>query len=51
MSAQLRAVRAEWRAKDFGLEESPFGDIAGGDVAANLATAEALASGGGPRRT
>jgi anthranilate phosphoribosyltransferase len=46
---RLRSVREEWAPDSFGLPESPFTDIAGGDVAANLATANELAGGGGPR--
>jgi len=46
---RLAPLRAEWTPADFGLEPAPFGDIAGGDVAANLALATALAAGGGPR--
>ena len=45
----LRALREEWEPEAFGLETSPFSDIMGGDVAANLALASALAAGGGPR--
>jgi anthranilate phosphoribosyltransferase len=46
---RLRSVRGEWTPESLGLAASPFADIAGGDVPANLAIAEALASGGGPR--
>jgi anthranilate phosphoribosyltransferase len=42
-------MRAEWTPEDFGLAVSPFSDIAGGDIEANLATAKALAAGGGPQ--
>ena len=46
---RLKSVRGEWTPESFGLPLSPFSDIAGGDVPANLAIANALASGGGPR--
>jgi anthranilate phosphoribosyltransferase len=46
---RLRSVRSEWPAGSFGLPASPFSDIAGGDVDANLAIVAALAAGGGPR--
>jgi anthranilate phosphoribosyltransferase len=48
-AGRLRSVREDWTAETFGMTPSPFGDIVGGDVAANLATADALAEGGGPR--
>jgi anthranilate phosphoribosyltransferase len=48
-AGRLRSVREEWTAAAFGMTPSPFGDIVGGDVAANVATANALAAGGGPR--
>jgi len=48
-AGRLRSVREEWTAETFGLPASPFADIVGGDVAANLATANGLAAGGGPR--
>ncbi len=46
---RLRSTRAEWTPEALGLTVSPFADLAGGDVEANLATATALAAGGGPR--
>jgi anthranilate phosphoribosyltransferase len=46
---RLKSVRGEWTPESFGLALSPFSDIAGGDVAANLAIATELAAGGGPR--
>jgi anthranilate phosphoribosyltransferase len=46
---RLKSVREEWTPESFGLQASPFSDIAGGDVPANLAIANALAGGGGPR--
>jgi anthranilate phosphoribosyltransferase len=48
-AGRLRSVREEWTAETFGLQPSAFTDIVGGDVASNLATAAALAAGGGPR--
>lgn len=48
-AGRLRQIRAEWRPETFGLARSPFSDIAGGDVDANVAIAAALAAGGGPR--
>lgn len=44
-----RRIDGEWRAADFGLETSPFTDLVGGDVAANLAIVEALLAGRAPR--
>jgi anthranilate phosphoribosyltransferase len=46
---RLASVRGEWTPESFGLDPSPFSDIAGGDIAANLGLATALAGGGGPR--
>jgi len=48
-AGRLRAVREQWAPDSLGLAISPFSDIAGGDVAQNLAIAHALAGGGGPR--
>jgi anthranilate phosphoribosyltransferase len=45
----LRSVAAAWTPESFGLLRSPFSEITGGDVAANLALANALADGNGPR--
>ncbi len=45
---RLRDVRGEWRAGDFGLPESPFEHLVGGDLAANLAIVDALLAGRGP---
>jgi anthranilate phosphoribosyltransferase len=45
---RLRSVREEWLPGSFGLPESPFADILGGDLDANLALANRLAEGGGP---
>ncbi|MEO6875444.1 MAG: anthranilate phosphoribosyltransferase [Opitutaceae bacterium] len=47
-TGNLRAVKAEWRAPDFGLPESPFSDLLGGDLATNLALTEAVLGGRGP---
>lgn len=44
-----RRIDGEWRAEDFGLDDSPFTDLVGGDVATNLAIVEALLAGRGPR--
>jgi anthranilate phosphoribosyltransferase len=46
---RLRQHRGEWTPESLGLEPSPFSDIAGGDVTSNLALANLLADGGGPR--
>ena len=46
---RLRAIDATWRAEDFGLAAAPFGDLVGGDVAANLALANEVVAGRGPR--
>lgn len=43
-----RAVRALWRAEDFGLNSAPITDLLGGDVTANLATVQAILAGRGP---
>jgi len=48
-AGRLREIRGEWTPESFGLAASPFSDIAGGDIEANLAIAGALAGGGGPR--
>ncbi|WP_438483472.1 anthranilate phosphoribosyltransferase [Oleiharenicola lentus] len=45
---RLRDVRATWRATDFGLKISPFSELQGGDVTANLAIVEAILTGKGP---
>lgn len=45
----LHAVDGEWRAQDFGLEPAPFTDLAGGDVAHNLALIDSLLEGRAPR--
>ena len=43
-----REIDGEWRAGDFGLKSAPFGDLAGGDVAANRAIVEAVLAGKAP---
>lgn len=43
-----REVEADWRAEDFGLRASPFADLTGGDLPANLAILDALLAGRGP---
>jgi anthranilate phosphoribosyltransferase len=45
---RLDALDAEWRAEDFGLKPSPFADLKGGDLTANLALTDALVGGRGP---
>ena len=45
---RLREVHAQWRAEDFGLRTSPFSDLQGGDLAANLALVDAVLAGCGP---
>ncbi len=45
---RLREVRGTWGAETFGLSTSPFADLRGGDVTANLATVDALLAGRGP---
>jgi anthranilate phosphoribosyltransferase len=41
-------VDGEWQAGDFGLARSPFADLAGGDVSANLEIVDALLAGRAP---
>jgi anthranilate phosphoribosyltransferase len=48
-AGRLRQLSAEWTPESLGLPRSPFSDIAGGDVAENLAIVDKLAAGGGPR--
>ena len=45
---RLSAVDGHWQAEDFGLKVSPFADLAGGDLAANLALVDAILAGRGP---
>ncbi len=48
-AGRLASVNAEWRAEDFGLVSSPFDDLVGGDLEANLALVNAVLEGRGPR--
>ena len=48
-AGRLRDLDTTWSAGDYGIEAAPFGDLQGGDVAANLALTEALLGGKGPR--
>jgi anthranilate phosphoribosyltransferase len=43
-----RQVDGDWRAEEFGLKSSPFSDLAGGDLPANLALLEQVLAGRGP---
>ena len=45
---RLAEVDARWQARDFGLNQAPFADVRGGDVAANVAIVEAILNGRGP---
>ncbi len=45
---RLRDLQAVWRAEDMGLRTTPFTEIQGGDIAANLATVDAILAGRGP---
>jgi anthranilate phosphoribosyltransferase len=45
---RLAGIDGTWRAGDFGLAESPFDDLRGGDLAANLAIVENILAGRGP---
>lgn len=45
---RLREINSTWHAEDLGLRTSPFSDLIGGDVSANLATVEAILAGNGP---
>ena len=47
-TGRLAGVSGQWRAADFGLRESPFTDLVGGDLAANLAIVDAILAGRGP---
>ncbi len=44
-----REVAGTWHAADFGLEPAPFAELAGGDLAENLARVESLLEGRAPR--
>jgi anthranilate phosphoribosyltransferase len=48
-TGRLASTRGEWTPESLGLTAAPFSEILGGDIAANLAIANALADGGGPR--
>ena len=43
-----REIDGYWRADDFGLRQSPFADLAGGDLTANLAILDRVLAGHGP---
>lgn len=45
---RLREISGEWRAAEFGLAVTPFDDLVGGDLAANLAIVDAVLAGRGP---
>ena len=47
-TGDFRHLNTEWRAGDFGLWDSPFSDLQGGDLEANLALTEAVLAGRGP---
>ncbi len=46
---RLRSIDAEWHGADFGLPVSPFTELQGGDLTANLAIVDAILAGRGPR--
>ncbi len=46
---KLRGLQGTWGAESFGLPTSSFDELRGGDLAANLATVEAVLDGRGPR--
>ena len=46
---RLAEVDAHWQAADFGFTATPFADLRGGDVPANLAIVEAILAGRGPQ--
>jgi anthranilate phosphoribosyltransferase len=48
-AGRLRSLGEEWTPESLGLQRSPFSDMAGGDIAQNLAAVAELAGGGGPR--
>lgn len=45
---RLRHIDGEWSGTDFGLRATPFSELQGGDVATNVAIAEAVVEGRGP---
>lgn len=47
-AGRLRGLDTTWLARDFGLPASPFSELQGGDLAANLATVEDILAGHGP---
>lgn len=46
---RLREISGTWKAADFGLGESPFSDLQGGDLTTNLAIVDALLAGRAPK--
>lgn len=46
---RLKGATANWSPADFGMERAPFADLVGGDVATNVALAEAILAGRAPR--
>ena len=48
-AGRLKSIHEGWAPESLGLGRSPFSDIAGGDLAENLAIVDRLAAGGGPR--
>ncbi|HET7537778.1 MAG TPA: anthranilate phosphoribosyltransferase [Candidatus Didemnitutus sp.] len=46
---RLRSFRARWQPGELGLPPAPFEDLVGGDVAANVATTQAILAGRGPQ--
>lgn len=44
-----RQLAGHWQAEDFGLTASPFSDLLGGDLTANLAIVDAVLAGRGPQ--
>ncbi|MGH7996909.1 MAG: anthranilate phosphoribosyltransferase [Opitutaceae bacterium] len=47
-AGRLQALDAEWNGADFGFAAAPFSDLAGGDLAANLALTQSVLQGRGP---
>lgn len=45
---RLRGIAADWDAPEFGLTRAPFAELQGGDLATNLAIADAVLAGRGP---
>ncbi len=45
---RLRDVSGDWTPERFGVARAPFADLAGGDLAANLATVDAILAGRAP---